>query len=86
MQSWSQTPLHDDKARSITAKFKILRKNLREWQASLTNLRTTISSVRLVILFLDVLADFRDLSLPEWNFRKMLEGYHLNLLEKQKIY
>jgi hypothetical protein len=42
--------------------------------------------VRLIILLLEVLEDFRDLSLPEWNFKEMLENHLLNLLEKQKMY
>lgn len=35
---------------------------------------------------LKFLENFRDLSLPEWNFREMLECHLLNLLDKQKIY
>jgi len=34
-------------------------------RASMTGLRTQINNVRLVILFLEVLEDFRDLSLIE---------------------
>jgi len=66
--------MYNDSARNITAKLKILRKKLREWQASM------------IILFLEVLEDFRDLSLLEWNFKEMLENHLLSLLEKQKIY
>jgi hypothetical protein len=73
-QSWNQANMYNDSARNITAKLKILRKKLREWQASM------------IILFLEVLEDFRDLSLLEWNFKEMLENHLLSLLEKQKIY
>lgn len=62
--SWNQTNVHSDSAKNITTKLKILRKRLREWQASMTILKTLISNVRLIILFLEVLEDFRDLSLP----------------------
>jgi len=85
-QSWSQPNHITDKAKNITAKLKVLRKRLKEWQASMTNLKTLISNVRLVILFLEVLEDYIDLSLAEWNFRKILENHLLNLLEKQNVY
>jgi hypothetical protein len=63
--SWSQSGNASDSAKNITAKFEILRKRPREWQASMTGLKTQINNVRLVILFLEVLEDFRDLSLIE---------------------
>jgi len=85
-QSWSQPNHITDKAKNITAKLKVLRKRLKEWQASMTNLKTLISNVRLVILFLEVLEDYIDLSLAEWHFRKILENHLLNLLEKQNVY
>ncbi|XP_066391692.1 uncharacterized protein [Miscanthus floridulus] len=85
-QSWSQPNHITDKAKNITAKLKVLRKRLKEWQASMTNLKTLISNVRIVILFLEVLEDYIDLSLAEWNFRKILENHLLNLLEKQNVY
>ena len=85
-QSWSQPNHITDKAKNITAKLKVLRKRLKEWQASMTKLKTLISNVRLVILFLEVLEDYIDLSLAEWNFRKILENHLLNLLEKQNVY
>lgn len=45
-----------------------------------------ITNVRLIILLLEVLEDFRDLSLPKWNFKGLLDSHLLNLLEKQKMY
>lgn len=56
----------------------------REWQASLTNLKTLITNVRNFILFLEILADYRDLGLYKWNFKKQLEQHLLALLEKQR--
>lgn len=85
-QSWNQANQINDKAKNITAKLKTLRKRLKDWQATMTNLKTLITNVRLVILFLEVLEDYRDLSLVEWNFREILENHLLNLLEKQKAY
>lgn len=75
-----------DKAKMISAKFKKLRKILREWQASMVNLRTLIANVRMLILFLENLAEHRDLGIHEWNFKKMLERHLLALLEKQRLY
>jgi len=70
----------------ITAKLKNLRKCLREWQASMRNLKKVIANVRTTTLFLKVLANYRDLSLAKWNFKKILEKHLLGLLERQRIY
>jgi len=32
--------------------------------------------------FFEILAEYRDLSIPEWNFHTILEGYLLELLER----
>jgi len=85
-QNWDIPTNEGDKAKLITAKLKRLRKCLRDWQASMTNLKTTIANVRITILFLEVLADHRDLCLPEWNFKRLLEDHLLSLLEKQRLY
>lgn len=85
-QSWGSNPDITDKAKLITAKLKNLRKDLKEWQRSMQNLKTLIANVRMLILFLEVITDFRDLSLAEWNFHKLLEAHLLQLLEKQRMY
>jgi len=36
--------------------------------------------------FFEILAEYRDLSIPEWNFHRILEGYLLELLERQRVY
>jgi hypothetical protein len=38
------TSLHSDSAKNITAKFKLLRKRLKDWQASKTGLKEVISN------------------------------------------
>lgn len=63
IQSWDLPTVSNDRAKLITAKLKCLRKYLREWQASMTNLKTSIANDRITLLFLEVLADYRDLSL-----------------------
>jgi hypothetical protein len=72
--------------KKISAKMKNLRKWLRQWQASFVNLKTVIANVRQILLFLEIITNFRDLSLPEWNFHKTLETHLLTLLERQRIY
>lgn len=84
-QSWNDIVI-TDKARLITAKLKRLRKKLREWHASMASLKTLIVNVRETILFLEILVDYRDLGLFEWNFKKLLERHLLNLLDKQRQY
>jgi hypothetical protein len=84
--AWNMVNIIEDSARNINAKFKVLRKKLREWQASIASLATLIKNVRLIILFMDVLEEFRDLSLYEWNFKEILNKHLLTLLEKQKMY
>jgi hypothetical protein len=52
----------------------------------LSNLKGTISNVKLVLTFINFLEEFRDLSLVEWNFRKLLEEKLISLLKQQKTY
>jgi hypothetical protein len=57
-------------------KFKNFRRVLRQWHAQLPNLNKSIESNKMMISFLDTLEEFRDLSLEEWNFQKLI---HENL-------
>jgi hypothetical protein len=50
------------------------------------NLKKCIANVKSILLFLEILAEFRDLSLPEWNFHEILQSHLLTLLEKQREY
>lgn len=84
--SWAITHSEPDSAKLLTAKLKTLRKCLKDWQASMQTLKVTIANVRIIMLFLEVLSDYRDLSLAEWNFHKLLQAHLLDLLEKQRIY
>jgi hypothetical protein len=70
----------------LIAKFKNLRRVLGTWQGHISNLNTTISNNRVTLSFLDMIEESRDLTLEEWNFRKIIQ-YHLErLLEQQRIY
>jgi hypothetical protein len=41
---------------------------------------------KLVLRFMDILEEFRDLSLEEWYFRQIIKENLEKLLEQQKIY
>ena len=83
---WTLPTFQSDPAKVITAKFKNLRRVIRAWQAQLSNLKANIANVKLVLSFLGLLEEFRDLSLQEWNFRHILEQRLISLLKQQKIY
>lgn len=75
-----------DIAKILTAKFKQLRKDLKQWKGSLSNVRTNINNVKLVLLSLQFLQEFRDLLLIEQNFKAILEAKLVTLLNQQHIY
>jgi hypothetical protein len=83
---WSLPTFQTDCAKIISAKFKNLRRVIKAWQAHLSGLKANIANVKLVLSFLGVLEEFRDLTLVEWNFKRLLEHKLLSLLRQQKIY
>jgi hypothetical protein len=44
-----------------------------------------IQNSKLVLLFLDILEEFWDLSLQEWNFRSLVQQHIENLSEQQRL-
>jgi hypothetical protein len=48
----------------------------------ISNLSTTISNNKVVLSFLDMLEESRDLTLEEWNFRRIIQEHLANLLEQ----
>jgi hypothetical protein len=82
---WFSPVLYADKAKSLGAKFKNLKKVLRAWHAQISNLKRTIQNNKMLLMFLDILEEFRDLSLEEWNMRKIVEHHLKNLLEQERI-
>jgi hypothetical protein len=60
---WHTNFFHSDAAKMVTAKFKNLRKELKVWKKTLSNLKQNIANVKLVLDFINFLEDFRDLSL-----------------------
>lgn len=80
-------PLHQqDAAKYLTSEFKYLRKTLKDWSHTLSNLKQSIERIKFVLGFLILLEGFRDLSLVEWNFRGILEQQLIALLKDQKTY
>lgn len=85
-QHWVAPEHIGDAAKTLTAKFKNLRKALKIWKTSLSNLNINITNVKLVLSLLSIMEEFRDLSLPEWNFKNLLEQKLQSLLRQQKAY
>lgn len=85
-EAWNQPVHHIDKAKVIMAKFKILRKTLKEWVSDISNLSITINNTKMLLNFVDVMEETRDLTVQEWNFRELLQRHLQDLLHKQKIY
>ena len=84
--SWMQPTNVSEAAKVITAKVKNLRMALRNWKRSMSNLKTNILNVKLILVFLCFVEDFRDLSIVEWNFKAILEAKLQTLLQHQRLY
>jgi hypothetical protein len=52
----------------ITTKLKLSKKYLKEWQRNLPKLLETIDNTKLLIQFIDIIEEHRDLEVQEWNF------------------
>lgn len=85
-QVWNGIYPQTDPAKLITAKFKALRGALRVWQSKLSKLKDTISNIKAVLSFIDLIEEWRDLSIEEWNCREILNDKLSQLLHQQKIY
>jgi hypothetical protein len=83
---WNLPVFQTDKAKRLSTKFKNLRRVLKAWQLQLSNLESNIDNVKLIMGLLDVLEEFRDLSVIEWNFRHLLQEKLAILLRQQQIY
>src|ERR1043165_6949587 len=67
-------------------KFKRLRRVLKHWQRNFSSIKVLISKCNRVIFILDCLEDFRKLSVPESNFRKIVKLHLEKLLHWQHVY
>jgi len=68
-QHWTAPEHITDSAKILIAKFKNLRVALKAWKTTLSNLKTVIDNIKIVLDFWQVIEEFRDLSIAEWNFR-----------------
>ena len=59
---------------------------MKQWNQTLSNLKQNIANVKLILTFVNMLEEFRDLSIIEWNFRKSLETKLTSLLQQHRAY
>lgn len=83
---WSIPTNQADQAKNISAKFKNLRKIFKDGQKSIPTLKTNITNVKDILLFIEIIEDYRDLTLAEWNFKEILRTKLNGLLDQQKTY
>jgi hypothetical protein len=83
---WDSNPFFSNMARTISAKFKQLRKSLKAWYKELFKLNKLINNCSWVLALIDGLEDQRLLLVVELNFRKIVKKYLQNLLEAKRIY
>lgn len=65
-------------------KFERAGKVLKQWHRNLPIMSSSIENIKLIIQFLDIVEEMRDLTLQEWNFRNILMQNLQALLEQQK--
>jgi hypothetical protein len=83
---WSVPTLQQDATKTLTAKFKNLRRVLKAWQSQISSLKANIANVKSILLFLGILVEFRDLTVLEFNFRVVWREKYVSLLHQQEIY
>lgn len=70
----------------LSAKFKRLRYDLKQWSKGLSNIRLLIDNCNRVIKYLDTVEEFRSLYNPEWNLRNIVKQQLSKLLKQQAQY
>jgi hypothetical protein len=83
---WNVPINQTDMVKMVTTKLKNLRRVIRAWQGQLSNLNITINNNKVMLSFLDMIEESRDMTLEEWNFRKIIWDHLGSLLEHQRIY
>jgi hypothetical protein len=83
---WNSEIRGNNIASRITAKFKLLRRVLKRWGKTLSQLNTAIQTCNDILSILDSLEENRQLYRQAHNFRKILRGHILKLLERKKIF
>lgn len=83
---WEQDVHEPDSAKTIAAKFKRLRKDLKLWSRNLSGLKQIISDTNFLILFYDTIEEYMELSIEEHNGRRILIAHLEKILAHQRIY
>lgn len=83
---WDQQVAETNIAKIISAKFKRLRKGLKNWSKYLSDLKCIVRHTNEVILFYDTLEEFRLLTNEEAAGRQILKDHMDQILAFQKAY
>jgi hypothetical protein len=83
---WHSTPFYGNSTKTISVKFKQLRRGLKAWSKGLSHHSKNIHNCTWVIAFMDGIEDAQPLSLVEKNFREMVKAHLAKLLEARRIY
>lgn len=84
--AWAPPVRSINSAHIISAKFKLLRRILKKWSKSLSNLTRLINNCNLTIAFLDKLEEIRCLYPQEAAFRSVIKRHIRNLLAMKTAY
>lgn len=84
--AWSIPVGFQDRAKKISAKFKNLRRALKQWAKNLSCLKLKIEQLNECIFLFDLFEEYMALSNLEWRRRVILKEELLTLLKNQKIY
>jgi hypothetical protein len=85
-KAWNIPVNFPDSAKRVNAKFKNLRRSLKLWAKNLTCLKQNIAKVNDTIELLDILEEYRHLTLEERNLRDLLKSHLLKILHNQNVY
>lgn len=88
-EAWSKPIKHgknNNAASILCQKLKSVRQVLSTWSKKISRLSVTIENTNKAILKLDTIEDKRTLSLPEYNYRRILKSHLLRLVNYQKEY
>lgn len=85
--SWNQIGgIRNNIVSSLSAKFKRLRYDLKQWSKGLSNIKLQIENCNKVILYIDTIEEYRNLFNTKWNLRKIVKRQLDTLLKQQNIY
>lgn len=83
---WAVLVATSDPAKKVMARFKNLRRVLRLSHTHISNLSLLIENIKMLIYFLEIIEEHRDLSVHEWIFKDILNEKLISLLDQQRIY